>query len=75
LLGLCVIVRSFSVGVHDGCRIAVAGSEEFFGGWRFGELRSWSAGIRSSFRSSVGGWGDLGGCFLRSEDGLSWIWI
>ena len=23
LLGLCLIARSFSVGIHDGCRIAV----------------------------------------------------
>ena len=31
-MGLCVIVRSFSVGVHDGFRIAEASSEEFLGG-------------------------------------------
>jgi hypothetical protein len=31
LLGLCVIVRSFSVGVHDGCRIAVV-RRNFSGG-------------------------------------------
>ena len=57
-----MIVRSLiSVGVHDGCRVAVVRRKFSEGGGLVNCEAGQEEFVLPFVRSSVGGWGDLGG--------------
>ena len=72
----CVFVFVFVLrwGILDGCRIAVVRRNFSEGGdlvnCEVGQEEFERAFVLSFFRPSVGGWGDLGGCFFFSVPGM-----